>query len=58
VLFASNRDGPFRIYKQDLDQDTAELITHNPVRKMVPGCRPTASGCSIGTSLLEIHKHG
>jgi Tol biopolymer transport system component len=30
VLFSSNRDGPFRIYKQDVDKGTAELITHGP----------------------------
>jgi Tol biopolymer transport system component len=27
VLFMSDRDGQFRVYKQDTDKDTADLIT-------------------------------
>jgi Tol biopolymer transport system component len=40
VVFASNRDGPFRIYKQDIEQDTAELITHNPGSQNGPRMSP------------------
>jgi serine/threonine protein kinase len=40
VLFTSNRDGPFRVYKQDIDKDTAELITHNPGSQDGPRMSP------------------
>jgi Tol biopolymer transport system component len=40
VLFTSNRDGPFRIYKQDIDKDTAELIPHNPGSQDGPRMSP------------------
>jgi serine/threonine protein kinase len=40
VLFASDRDGPDRIYKQDIDKDTAELITHGPGSQHDPRMSP------------------
>jgi len=40
VLFDSNRDGPLRIYKQDVDKDTAELITHGPGIQYGPRVSP------------------
>jgi Tol biopolymer transport system component len=40
VLLGSNRDGQFRIYKQDIDKDAAELITSGPGDQSRPRMSP------------------
>lgn len=47
VLFNSDRDGQLRIYKQDIDKDTAELISSGPVLRAFPACHRTADGSFI-----------
>jgi hypothetical protein len=55
VLFASNRDAPFRIYRQDIDQNTAELITHNPGYQNGPRMSPDGQYCLVEMFLKRIH---
>jgi Tol biopolymer transport system component len=40
VLLGSNRDGQSRVYKQDINKDTAELITSGPGDQVVPRVSP------------------
>jgi eukaryotic-like serine/threonine-protein kinase len=40
VLFNSDRDGQLRIYKQDIDKDTAELISSGPGTQVLPRMSP------------------
>jgi serine/threonine protein kinase len=40
VVFASNRDGRWKIFKQLLDQDTAETVVTGPEDAMVPRLSP------------------
>lgn len=40
ILFMSDRYGQVRIYKQDIDKDTAELITSGPGIQQLPRMSP------------------
>jgi serine/threonine protein kinase len=42
VLLISDRDGQYRVYKQNIDNDTAELITHAPGFEWGPRLSPNA----------------